>query len=123
MPAKIVVTNQTGGSRVTLIGSSGKQLLASELFGEPRAKGATVRALKGLLGSQVIVEDNTLSAGTTAGSKRALNGKKSTPRGTGLKTSSVKRSASTRALRTDEAETASAPSERPRARRRSRQTS
>lgn len=75
MPAKIVVTSQRGGTRVALIGSSGKQLLASELFGEPRAKGATVRALKGLLGSQVIVEDNTLSPRATGVSKRALNGK------------------------------------------------
>jgi hypothetical protein len=81
LPAKILVTNQSGGSRVTLIGSSGKQLLASELFAEPRAKGATVRALKGLLGSEVTVEDNTLSARTTPGRKRGLNGKTPSIRG------------------------------------------
>jgi hypothetical protein len=61
LPAKIVVTAQKGGSRVALVGTSGKELLASEVFREPRAKGATVRALKGLLGESVVVEDHTVT--------------------------------------------------------------
>ncbi len=66
MPAKIVVTAQKGGSRVALVGTSGKELLASEVFREPRAKGATVRALKGLLGEGVVVEDHTVTVARTA---------------------------------------------------------
>jgi hypothetical protein len=93
LPGKILVTSQRGGSRVALIGPSGKQLLSSELFTEPRAKGATVRALKGLLGSKVTVEDNTVSAKTTAVSKRGLNGKTPpTRRARGLKASSATKS-------------------------------
>lgn len=75
MPAKILVTSQRGGSRVELIGRSGKQLMTSEVFREPRAKAAIVRALKALLGTEVAVEDNTLSAKPTVVSKRRLNGK------------------------------------------------
>lgn len=60
MPAKLVVTARKGGSRISLLGSSGKELLASTVFTEPRAKGATLRALKGLLGD-VTIEDHTLS--------------------------------------------------------------
>jgi hypothetical protein len=59
LPAKIVVTAVKGGSRISLLGSSGKELLGSATFQEPRAKGATLRALKGLLGDTV-VEDHTL---------------------------------------------------------------
>jgi hypothetical protein len=97
-----------------LIGPSGKELLSSELFREPRAKGATVRALKSLLGSQVTVEDNTLSARTPAVSKRGLNGKTPpTKRTRRLKASPAnkstnKRSASTRAGQAVAAETATA---------------
>jgi hypothetical protein len=60
LPAKIVVTEAKGGSRISLLGSSGKELLGSSVFSEPRAKGATLRALRGLLG-EVVVEDHTLS--------------------------------------------------------------
>jgi hypothetical protein len=66
LPAKIIVTAEKGGSRVALIGTSGKQLLASEVFSEPRAKGATLRALRGLLGENVVVEDNTLASARPA---------------------------------------------------------
>ena len=44
-----------------LVGKTGKELLASPTFTEPRAKGATLRALKKLLGADVIVEDSTLT--------------------------------------------------------------
>lgn len=78
MPAKIVVTAQKGGSRVALVGTSGKELLASEVFREPRAKGATVRALKGLLGDSVVVEDHTVTvaraARTNGAAKAASDG-------------------------------------------------
>lgn len=63
MPAKIVVTPHRGGSRVALVGASGKELLSSKTFREPRAKGATVRSLKSLLGAEVIVEDHTVGNG------------------------------------------------------------
>ena len=62
MPAKLVVTATPKGSRIALLGSSGKQLLASAVFTEPRAKGATLRALRGILGEDVTVEDNTTVA-------------------------------------------------------------
>ena len=59
MPAKLVVTSEKGGSKISLLGSSGKELLSSVVFKEPRAKGATLRALKGLLG-ETTVEDHTI---------------------------------------------------------------
>jgi hypothetical protein len=59
LPAKIVVTSVKGGSHISLLGSSGKELLGSVVFKEPRAKGATLRALKGLLG-ETTVEDHTI---------------------------------------------------------------
>jgi topoisomerase IA-like protein len=74
LPAKIIVTAEKGGSRVALIGTSGKQLLASEVFSEPRAKGATLRALRGLLGENVVVEDNTLASARPAKAAPATNG-------------------------------------------------
>jgi hypothetical protein len=67
LPAKIVVNSVKGGSRISLLGSSGKELLGSVVFKEPRAKGATLRALKGLLG-ETQVEDHTLRAPQRAGS-------------------------------------------------------
>ena len=62
MAAKLVVTAREGGSRIALVGASGKELLASVVFTEPRAKGATLRALKGMLGEDIIVEDHTLAS-------------------------------------------------------------
>lgn len=59
MPAKLIVTNARGGSRITLVGTSGTELLTSKVFTEPRAKGATLRSLRGLLGDEIIVEDST----------------------------------------------------------------
>ena len=64
MPAKLVVKKYRNGSRITLVGPSGKGLLASGVFTEPRAKGATLRSLKSLLGEQVAVEDHTTTATT-----------------------------------------------------------
>ena len=57
---KLVVTATKGGSKITLIGSSGTPLLTSKVFSEPRGKGATLRALKGLLGEGIAVDDQTL---------------------------------------------------------------
>lgn len=62
MSAKLVVTPQKGGSRIALVGASGKELLTSAVFSEPRAKGATLRSLKGLLGETIVIEDHTVSA-------------------------------------------------------------
>lgn len=59
MAAKLVVTNVRGGSKISLVGASGTELLSSKVFTEPRAKGATLRALKGLFGEEVAVEDQT----------------------------------------------------------------
>jgi hypothetical protein len=90
LPAKILVTTQNGGSRVALIGRSGKPLLTSEVFREPRAKGATVRALKGLLGDQVTVVDYTLASRGPSTARRTLNGKAATAtRSRGRKASSA----------------------------------
>jgi hypothetical protein len=60
--AKLVVTASKGGSRIALVGASGTELLTSRVFSEPRAKGATLRSLKGMLGEDVVVEDHTLAA-------------------------------------------------------------
>jgi hypothetical protein len=62
LAAKLVVTADKGGSRIALVGASGKELLTSVVFSEPRAKGATLRSLKGLLGDDIVVEDQTLSS-------------------------------------------------------------
>jgi hypothetical protein len=70
LPAKIIVTESKGGSRISLLGSSGKELLRSSVFAEPRAKGATLRALRGLL-NDVVVEDHTLASKAKAETKAA----------------------------------------------------
>jgi hypothetical protein len=62
LAAKLVVSADKGGSRIALVGASGKELLTSVVFSEPRAKGATLRSLKGLLGDDIVVEDQTLSS-------------------------------------------------------------
>ena len=59
MAAKLIVTPTKGGSRITLVGTSGTELLSSKVFTEPRGKGATLRSLKGLLGEDIVVEDRT----------------------------------------------------------------
>ncbi len=59
MTAKLIVTQARGGSRISLVGSSGTELLTSKVFSEPRGKGATLRSLKGLLGEDIVVEDHT----------------------------------------------------------------
>ena len=61
MAAKLVVTASKGGSRIALVGASGTELLTSRVFSEPRAKGATLRSLKGMLGENIVVEDHTLA--------------------------------------------------------------
>lgn len=71
LPAKIVVTPYRGGSRVSLIGVSGRELLTSKVFHEPRAKGATVRSLRGLLGDNVEVDDRTVTPRTQAAKSTA----------------------------------------------------
>ncbi len=67
MAAKLIVTPTKGGSRITLVGTSGTELLSSKVFTEPRGKGATLRSLKGLLGEDIVVEDLT-----AAGPRRAV---------------------------------------------------
>lgn len=61
MAAKLIVTKARGGSRISLIGTSGKELMASKVFTEPRGKGATLRSLKALLGEGVEIDDQTLA--------------------------------------------------------------
>jgi hypothetical protein len=63
--AKLVVTKAKGGSKITLIGTSGTELMSSKVFVEPRGKGATIRSLKGLLGEKIIVEDHTVASART----------------------------------------------------------
>jgi len=60
--AKLVVTARRGGTQIALVGASGAELLASKVFSEPRAKGATLRSLKALMGDDVVIEDHTLSS-------------------------------------------------------------
>jgi hypothetical protein len=76
--AKLVVTASEGGSRIALVGASGKELLASVVFTEPRAKGATLRSLKGMLGDAITVEDHTLASprGRGADAPAATNGQR-----------------------------------------------
>jgi hypothetical protein len=57
---KIVVSGSSKESRIALVGQTGKELLASATFTEPRAKGATLRALKKVLGPDVYIEDSTI---------------------------------------------------------------
>ena len=59
MSIKLVVSGSSKESRIALVGLTGKELLGSATFTEPRAKGATLRALKNILGPDVIVEDST----------------------------------------------------------------
>ena len=61
MSVKLVVSGSSKESRISLVGQTGKELLASTVFTEPRAKGATLRALKKILGADVIIEDSTTS--------------------------------------------------------------
>jgi hypothetical protein len=72
VPAKLVVTARDGGSQISLVGASGKALLTSVVFTEPRAKGATLRALKGMLGENVVVDDRTPSASSARGRPAAV---------------------------------------------------
>lgn len=62
--AKLVVTKARGGTKITLVGASGAELLSSKVFTEPRGKGATMRSLKSLLGDEIAVDDQTLDAPT-----------------------------------------------------------
>jgi hypothetical protein len=71
MPAKIVVSPYRGGTRVALLGTSGKELLTSSVLKDPRAKGAVVRSLKGLLGDDVVVEDGTTTKAAAAAKAKA----------------------------------------------------
>jgi hypothetical protein len=57
---KLVVSGSSKESRIALVGQTGKELLASATFTEPRAKGATLRALKKVLGPDVYIEDSTI---------------------------------------------------------------
>ena len=59
MSVKLVVSGSSKQSRIALVGKTGKELLASPTFTEPRAKGATIRALKKILGADVTIEDST----------------------------------------------------------------
>lgn len=66
MSIKLVVSGSSKESRIVLVGRTGKELLASATFTEPRAKGATLRALKKILGHDVVVEDATTTNGRAA---------------------------------------------------------
>jgi hypothetical protein len=72
LPGKLVVTKQPGGSRIALVGASGKTLLVSDTFTEPRAKGATLRALRNILGEGFPIEDQATAGDRTQAS--AANG-------------------------------------------------
>jgi hypothetical protein len=82
---KLVVSGSSKESRIALVGRTGKELLASATFTEPRAKGATLRALKQILGADVDIEDATttnrqpgkrVTAAETVAGKTAIVGAK-----------------------------------------------
>jgi hypothetical protein len=50
------------------------------VFSEPRAKGATLRSLKSLMGEDVVVEDHTLSSPTRTASARTTSARKTATR-------------------------------------------
>lgn len=80
--AKLVVTKARGGTRITLVGTSGTELLSSKVFTEPRGKGATLRSLKGLLGENIVVDDQTVKPAekaTAPAEKVAAPAEKSAP--------------------------------------------
>ncbi|MGC8512735.1 MAG: hypothetical protein ACP5P1_06845 [Acidimicrobiales bacterium] len=79
MAAKLVVTASKGGSRISLVGTSGTELLGSKIFDEPRAKGATLRSLKSLLGEDIVVEDYTLSDGRASRLAKSAAGASDVP--------------------------------------------
>ncbi len=89
MAPKLVVTADKGGSRIALVGASGKELLTSVVFSEPRAKGATLRSLKGLLGDDVVVEDQTLSSPRGRG-KASSDGNGAVPKPAAAKSTTKK---------------------------------
>ena len=66
MSIKLVVSGSSKESRITLVSRTGKELLSSATFSEPRAKGAALRALKKILGADVIIEDSTTTNGQAA---------------------------------------------------------
>jgi hypothetical protein len=82
VPIKLVVSGSSKESRIALVGQTGKELLASATFTEPRAKGATMRALKKILGADVIVEDSTTA--TRKASKRVAPVKATAAKTTGV---------------------------------------
>jgi hypothetical protein len=54
----LVVSGSSKQSRIALVGQTGKELLVSATFTEPRARGATLRALKKILGADVMIADS-----------------------------------------------------------------
>lgn len=127
--AKLVVTKAKGGSKITLIGTSGTELMSSKVFVEPRGKGATIRSLKGLLGEKIVVEDHTVAtatataeapvekAPTVPAAKRAAK----SPTATKAPRAKTARAASARAT-TSRAKTPPATASRAKAARRGRQS-
>jgi hypothetical protein len=75
---KLVVSGSSKESRIALVGQTGKELLVSATFTEPRAKGATLRALKKVLGPDVYIQDSTIRsrARSTAGAASPTVGAK-----------------------------------------------
>jgi hypothetical protein len=55
---KLVVSGSSKESRIALVGQTGKELLVSATFTEPRARGAMLRVLKKILGPDVNIEDS-----------------------------------------------------------------
>lgn len=98
MPAKLIVTNVRGGSRITLVGASGTELLTSKIFTEPRAKGATLRSLRGLLGEDIVVEDSTADGArrVSVAATKATISARSVGRRNGKSTATRRRAASSK---------------------------
>lgn len=66
MAGKLVVTADEAGSRVAIVGVSGRTLMEST-YTDPRHKGAAVRALRSLMPGVVVEDPTTARAAKSAG--------------------------------------------------------
>ena len=96
MSIKLVVSGSSKESRIALVGRTGKELLASTTFTEPRAKGATLRALKKILGADVAIEDSTTTTRRPAKPLAAARDRRATTAAVAAKPASKKAAAAVR---------------------------
>jgi hypothetical protein len=96
---KLVVRGSSKESRIVLVGAAGKELLASATFTEPRAKGATLRALKKVLGADVTIEDSTTTSRRPRKPAAPVDAIPAKAAGVGAKSAAIKTAAGVRPRR------------------------